>query len=87
MSFLDHQSTYIAFGGFIRKGREAKGLFQEDVAKALEIHPSMYGHIERGVRKVSLPMALNICRYLDLDLNDFIYTVDKKKPTIKRSVP
>ena len=87
MNKLDDTSTYLAFGNFIRNGRLNKNLYQEDVAKALGMSQAYYSHSECGRRKVSLPTALNICRHLGLDLNDFLYTVEKKKPSVKRTTP
>ena len=60
------------FGRFIREARETKGHLQADVAEKLGISRSYYGHIESGNREIYFTLAINICRVLDLDMNDFM---------------
>lgn len=72
MKLLDNESTYKAFGMFIRNAREKKGLTQHDVAVQLGISDSHYAYFESGQRKTTLPVALNLCTILGVDLNDFI---------------
>ena len=52
--------------------REMKGLLQADVAEKLGVSRSYYGHIESGNREIYFTLAINICRVLDLDMNDFM---------------
>ena len=49
-----------------------KGLLQADVAEKLGVSWSYYGHIESGNREIYFTLAINICRVLDLDMNDFM---------------
>ena len=60
------------FGRFIREAREMKGFLQADVAEKLGVSRSYYGHIESGNREIYFTLAINICRVLDLDMNDFM---------------
>ena len=60
------------FGRFIREAREMKGLLQADVAEKLGVSRSYYGHIESGNRDIYFTLAVNICRVLDLNINDFM---------------
>ena len=62
----------VEFGRFIREARETKGRLQADVAEKLGISRSYYGHIESGNREIYFTLAINICRVLDLDMNDFM---------------
>ena len=74
MRKIDNALCNEAFRKFIIEGREAKGLFQSDVAERLNMSQAHYSYIENGRRKVSLPLALNICLVLGLDFNDFVKT-------------
>lgn len=84
MNLLDNEQTIKAFGGFVKRARKRKGLTQEDVAKLLGIDQTYCSLIERGEREIGLPLALNICRTLDLDFNTFIQSLTMKKPRVKR---
>lgn len=66
------QGFAIEFGRFIREAREARGLFQEDVAQALGVTRAYISAFELGKRNIDLGMALRLCDALDVDLNDFI---------------
>lgn len=74
MRQIDSALCNEAFGKFIREGRERKGLFQADVADKLGISQGYYSHIERGTRTVDFVVALKICQFLGLDINDFVKT-------------
>ena len=60
------------FGRFIREARETKGRLQADVAEKLGVSRSYYGHIESGNREIYSMPVINICRVLDLDMNEFM---------------
>lgn len=68
---MDTKEISQSFGMFIRDGRLKKNLLQKNVAATLNISQVYYSYIENGSRNVDLPLALEICRVLDLDLNDF----------------
>lgn len=72
MKTIDKEKVVVEFGRFIREAREMKGLLQADVAEKLGVSRSYYGHIESGNREIYFTLAINICRVLDLDMNDFI---------------
>ena len=72
MKLLDEKDCIVAFGEFVRNGRDRKGLFQLETAQMLGISQGYYCRIERGEREVPLTLALNICSVLDLNINDFI---------------
>lgn len=72
MKTIDKEKVVVEFGAFIREAREMKGLLQADVAEKLGVSRSYYGHIESGNREIYFTLAINICRVLDLDMNDFI---------------
>ena len=68
---MDTKEISQHFGMFIRDGRVKKGLLQKEVAAKLNISQVYYSYIENGSRNVDFPLALEICRVLELDLNDF----------------
>ncbi len=72
MKNIENSECLTDFGIFIKKGREAHGLYQSDIASRLGISQVYYSHIERGLRNVDLVMALKICRELNLDMNDYV---------------
>ena len=61
-----------AFGEFIRDGRNFKKLSQHELANNLGMNQSYLSRIEQGTRNVDFELAVKICSYLDLDLNDFL---------------
>lgn len=60
------------FGQFIREAREAKGLYQADIAEQLGVSRAYYTHIEAGNRDIYFTMAISICQILNLNMNDFM---------------
>lgn len=72
MKAIDKDKISVEFGKFVRAERERKGLYQADVAKMLDVSRAYYAFIENGERDIYFTLALNICRVLDLDLNDFL---------------
>ena len=61
-----------AFGAFIARDRNRKGLRQDEVYEKVGISQAHYSLIETGNRGVYLSLALEICKALDIDLNDFV---------------
>ena len=60
-----------AFGGLMAEAREKKGLKQREVAEELGISQPYLCYFEKGERTIDLPTAINACRLLDIDLNEF----------------
>lgn len=63
-----------AFGAFLKEARLKRELYQRDVAQHIGVTQSYYALIESGSRNVDLQVALELCKFLGLDLNDFIKT-------------
>ena len=59
-------------GAFIRKGREAKGLTQENFSEIIGCNATYYGNIERGVNYPSLGLFLRMVSYLTLSVDKFV---------------
>ena len=82
MKLLDSDQAYRSFGTFIRAGRERRNYTQAEMAEILGISPSHYAYFESGSRRATLPMALNICSVLGLDINDFIAISARRKARV-----
>ena len=68
---METKEIALRFGQFIRGARLRQNLLQKEVAAKLNISQVYYCYIETGSRIVDFPLALEICRVLELDLNDF----------------
>ncbi len=62
------------FGEFLLNGRLSQGLSQTEIAEMVNIGQPYYSYIEKGQRNVDLVLAMNLCKNLKLDLNDFLQT-------------
>ena len=60
------------FGVFVREARERRGMVQAEVAEQLGVSRSYYTMIEAGQRDIYFTLGVNICRVLDLDINEFL---------------
>lgn len=69
---------------FVQQARKIKQLYQKDVADMAGITQAYYSRIESGDRQVTLPVALSICAALNLDFNDFLKSLNKKKARVNR---
>ena len=72
MKTIDKDTVSNEFGQFIREAREAKGLYQADIAEQLGVSRSYYTLIEAGEREIYFSLAVNICRVLNLDISEFM---------------
>lgn len=68
---MESKQYNIAFGKFVREGREIRGWYQSDVADKVGISQSHYARVENGTRAISLSLAMKLCECLNLDINDF----------------
>lgn len=72
MKTVDKEKVAVEFGTLVREAREKQGLYQADVAEKLGVSRSYYAFIEAGKREIYFTLAINICRVLNLDINDFM---------------
>lgn len=84
MKIKDKKQLYVRFGSWIRDARVREDAPQWEIAERIGISQSYYQSIEVGGRNVSLPLAINICAALGLNLNDFISSLSKRKPKVDR---
>jgi transcriptional regulator with XRE-family HTH domain len=94
MELLENEAICKAFGDFVKRGRKKtqhwdeihlkyRPLYQKEVATLLGITQAHYSWIESGKRAITLTQALNICKVLSLDFNDFIYGMGRTKARVK----
>lgn len=84
MNLLTDEKIAKAFGKFIRLRRIAKKLTQREVADMVGVSSVHVTHIENGNRNISITLALNLCKVLDVDFNEFLVSLTIKKPPIVR---
>lgn len=77
---------YALIGNKIRQKRKDMGYSQEDLAEMCEISVSYIGHIERGTKKMSIPIAVNIAHALHLSLDYLFLDVADSEENILLSV-
>ena len=59
--------------------RKAKGITQEELAKALEVSRQTVGSLENGRYNPSIILAFKIARFFDVSIEEvFIYEEDEK---------
>jgi transcriptional regulator with XRE-family HTH domain len=65
-----------AFGREVRRARLLRGLSQEDLAEASDLHRTYIGGIERGERNITLRNAQKVAAALGVDLSQLLKVVD-----------
>ena len=61
-----------AFGKRLRAVRKDKGMTQEALAEAADLHSTFISNVERGYRVPSLPTVLRLSVALDLPPGDLV---------------
>jgi len=64
-----------AFGREVRRARLLRGLSQEDLAEASDLHRTYIGGIERGERNITLRNAQKVAAALGVDLSQLLKNV------------
>jgi DNA-binding XRE family transcriptional regulator len=72
MKTFDKEKVAVEFGAFVREARERQGMLQADVAEKLGVSRSYYTLIEAGKRDIYFATAVDICRILRLDFDEFV---------------
>ncbi|HEX4807188.1 MAG TPA: helix-turn-helix transcriptional regulator [Conexibacter sp.] len=62
----DPRAASTAFGQRVRELRASKGVSQDDLARATDVHPTAIGRLERGSREPRLTTILRLARGLDV---------------------
>lgn len=58
------------FGLLVKNAREKKGISQEQLGNAVDMHKNYIGMIERGERNVSFYKAMHLIQYLNMNIAD-----------------
>lgn len=72
MKMIENSECQIAFGEYIKRGREKKGYTQTEIAEQLGVTQSYYSKIESGTRNLDFVVALKICSLLNLNMMEFV---------------
>lgn len=59
-------------GPQLRKYREAKNLYQSEVAKSVGVAPSTYANWEQGTNRPSADQLVILCRVLDVSADELL---------------
>lgn len=68
----DARDASQAFGRRVREVRRAKGMPQDALAHAADIHPTAVGRYERGRREPRLSTILRLARALDVPPGELV---------------
>ena len=74
--------NYSEIGNKIKQKRRELGYSQEELAEICGISASYIGHIERGSKKMSIPIAVSIAHALQLSLDYFLDASDEANDTL-----
>jgi transcriptional regulator with XRE-family HTH domain len=72
----DPRGASAAFGRRVREIRAQRGLSQDALARATDIHATMIGRLERGVREPRLSTILRVAEGLDVQPGDLLNQLD-----------
>ena len=65
------------FGKILRKKRTLKGFTQHELADTAKLDRTYISMLERGLRKPSLEVVINIANVLDLSGADFVLEIEE----------
>ena len=68
----------MVFGEVVRRHRSARGLSQEQLAEAADLHRNHVGFVERGERVPSIDIARQIAEALCLPLSALVAEAERQ---------
>lgn len=74
----DPRASSAAFGRRVRQLRNERGLSQDALARATDVHTTMIGRLERGVREPRLSTILRVAYGLDVEPGELLNHLDAK---------
>jgi transcriptional regulator with XRE-family HTH domain len=74
------RAASVAFGLRVRELRKARGLSQDALARATDVHATMIGRLERGAREPRLSTILRIADGLAVEPGELINQLDQACP-------
>ncbi|EMI5489941.1 helix-turn-helix transcriptional regulator [Providencia stuartii] len=72
------QKTSLAVGKILKNARKSKKYTGIELGKKINISQQQISSYERGVNNISLKLLFTILIELDLNLNDFIFMLNKE---------
>jgi transcriptional regulator with XRE-family HTH domain len=75
----DPRAASLAFGQRVRQLRKARGLSQDALARATDVHATMIGRLERGAREPRLSTILRIAEGLAVDPGELVDDLDSAR--------
>lgn len=82
---LDDRDFLEKIGFRIRELRQARGMTQEQLAKACELHRTFIGSVERGERNVAVLNLRKIARSLRIPVADLFTDPENSDPATPSS--
>jgi DNA-binding XRE family transcriptional regulator len=73
----DAHAASIALGKRIKELRAEKGVSQDDLSRATDVHPTAIGRLERGAREPRLTTILRIADGLDVSPGELLDQLDE----------
>lgn len=70
----------IEFGAYLTQLRVARGLSRRELAEQLDVGPGMIGHLENGLRKPSVEVAIRLAKVLDVSLDSLLGKIKVAMP-------
>lgn len=74
----DPRASSAAFGRRVRHLRNERGLSQDALARATDVHTTMIGRLERGVREPRLSTILRVADGLEVEPGELLDQLDAK---------
>ena len=63
---------YVKMGKQLKRIRKARGMKQRDCAAAIQCSLALYGHIERGTRRMSMDTFCALVTAMDLSADELL---------------
>ena len=67
---------FLVMGERLKRLRREKGVTQVEVANAIGVTTSAYGHYESGVREPSVDIIILLCKYFDVSADYLLGLTD-----------
>ncbi len=74
----DPRASSAAFGRRVRKLRNERGLSQDALARATDVHSTMIGRLERGAREPRLSTILRVAAGLEVEPGELLDHLDAR---------
>ncbi|NCT99676.1 MAG: helix-turn-helix transcriptional regulator [Comamonadaceae bacterium] len=73
------EKAQVTFGAALRAYREERGLTQERLAEAADLHTNYVSSVERGERNLSLHNIARLAYALEIDVSALVRCLDRRQ--------